>query len=187
MDTKIFSSLIVNEKITPHLELFLNKAFSFSSSSVQTTKWIAREKYRGGLIKKGLVKNALVKNGLDAITLNREVIYSGEEVYAHKEEDEFAAWLELIVHEQFHRNEIEKLGWVFWYFRYGIESLRKGYRNAPSEKRAYAVAMGDHCIMENFLKSDSGREFISVCKDEYLSQEEKNRMIERITVNVVGN
>lgn len=182
MDDQLFSTLINNGKITPHLELFLKTAFSFSSASVQSATWISRGNYKGSFIKKRMVKNALVKKGLDAITLNREIIYSGEDLYSSKEDGGYKAWLELIVHEQFHRNEIEKLGWVYWYFRYGYESLRYGYRNAPSEKRAYAVAMGDHCIMEKFLESDLGQEFIEVCKSEKLSLDEKSRRVVEIAV-----
>lgn len=163
--------------------IFLKTAFSFSPTSIISTNWIVREQFKRGFLKKWLVKNALIKKGLDAITLNREVIYSSSDLYSSDTDQGYNSWLELIVHEHFHRNEIEKLGWVYWYVRYGIESLRFGYRNAPSEKRAYAVAIGKGSVMEVFLKTDLGNEFIAICKNQNLAQEIKNDLIERIAMN----
>lgn len=180
MDLQKFSTLIHNGKITPHLAIFLNTAFSFSKSSINSTVWISMNNYRGGFIRNRIVKNALVKKRLEAITLNREVIYSSSDLYSAKSDGGFKSWLELIVHEQFHRNEIEKLGWVYWYSRYGIETLRFGYRNAPSEKRAYSVSMGNNCIMRTFLETDLGNEFVSICQNESLTQYQKNSLVEEI-------
>lgn len=183
MSNQLFSTLILDGKITPHLAIFLNTAFSFSESSINSTNWISLNDYKGGIIKNRIVGNALIKKKLDAITLNREVIYSSSDLYSSKPDDGYNAWIELIVHEQFHRNEIEKLGWVYWYSRYGIESLKFGYRNAPSEKRAYAISLGSNCIMKTFLETDLGKEFVSVCQDESLRQEEKNLLAEKIALN----
>jgi len=187
MDLQKFSSLIHNGKITPHLAIFLNTAFSFSISSINSTVWIPINNYKGGFIKNRIVKNALVKKKLDAITLNREVIYSSIDLYSSKTDDGYKSWLELIVHEQFHRNEIEKLGWVYWYSRYGVETLRYGYRDSPSEKRAYSIAMGDNSKMDKFLNTDLGNEFVSMCQDESLTQEEKNELAAEIALKVVKN
>jgi hypothetical protein len=182
MDLQKLSSLINNGKITPHLAIFLNRAFSFSTSSINSTLWIPLNNYKGGFIKNRIVKNALIKKKLDAITLNKEVIYSSLDLYSSKSDNGYQSWLELIVHEQFHRNEMEKLGWVYWYMRYGVESLRFGYRNAPSEKRAYTIAMGDNSKMETFLKTDLGNEFVAMCQDESLTQEQKNILAEGIAL-----
>jgi hypothetical protein len=184
MDLQLLSTLINNGKITPHLAIFLNTAFSFSPSSINSTLWIPLNNYRGGFIKNRIVKNALVKKRLDAITLNRELIYSTSDLYSSKSDKGYKSWIELITHEQFHRHEIEKMGWVYWYFRYGVESLRYGYRNAPSEKRAYEIAMGNNSIMEIFLNTDLGNEFVSVCQNEHLSQEQKNDLVKKIALSV---
>lgn len=185
MESSCFPSLIHTGKITPHLAIFLNTAFGLSKSSINSSIWIPLNNYKGGFIKNRIVKNALVKKGLDAITLNKEVIYSSD-LYIKNEDGGFNSWLELIVHEQFHRNEIEKLGWVYWYARYGIESLRYGYRNAPSEKRAYTIAMGNNSKMEVFLKTELGNEFVSICQNENLTQKEKNEWSEKIALNFLS-
>ncbi len=184
MDLQLLSTLIQNGKITPHLAIFLNTAFSFSPSSINSTLWIPLNNYKGGFIKNRIVKNALVKKRFDAITLNNEVIYSSIDLYSSKSDNGYKSWIELIVHEQFHRNEIEKLGWVYWYFRYGIESLRFGYRNAPSEKRAYSVSIGQKSKMEIFLNTDLGNEFVSICQNENLTQEQKNDLAKQIALSV---
>lgn len=186
MDLQKFSTLIKDGKLTPHLSIFLNTAFSFSKTSLNSTHWISLNEYKGGFIKNRIVQNALVKKKLDAITMNREVIYSHLDLYSSDSDNGYKSWLELIVHEQFHRDEIEKLGWVYWYSRYGIESLRFGYRNAPSEKRAYSVAMGDDSKMELFLNTDLGNEFVAVCQDASLSQEQKNKRVEEIALKAMN-
>ncbi len=184
MDLQLLSTLIQNGKITPHLAIFLNTAFSFSPSSINSTLWIPLNNYKGGFIKNSIVKNALVKKRFYAITLNREVVYSSSDLYSTKSDKGYKSWLELITHEQFHRHEIQKMGWVYWYFRYGAESLRYGYRNAPSEKRAYEIAMGDNSKMENFLNTDLGNEFVSICQNENLTQEQKNDLAKKIALSV---
>jgi hypothetical protein len=183
MDLQKFFTLFKNGKITPHLAIFLNTAFSFSPSSINSTLWIPLNNYNGGVIRNRIVKNALVKKRLDAITLNNEVIFSSSDLYSTKSDNGYKSWLELITHEQFHRHEIEKMGWVYWYFRYGVESLRYGYRNAPSEKRAYEIAMGNNSIMETFLNTDLGNEFVSVCQNENLTQEQKNDLAKKIALS----
>ena len=45
MDLQKLSSLINNGKITPHLAIFLNTAFSFSPSSINSTLWIPLNNY----------------------------------------------------------------------------------------------------------------------------------------------
>jgi hypothetical protein len=187
MDLQKFSTLIHNGKITPHLAIFLNTAFSFSKSSIHSTVWIPLKDYKGGFIKNRIAKNALVKKGLNAITLNREVIYSSLDLYFSNSDNGYKSWMELIVHEQFHRNEIKKMDWVYWYFRYGIEAWRYGYRNSPSEKRAYSISMGHNSNMEVFLKSDLGNEFVSICQDESLNQEQKNRLAREIAFQAKQN
>ena len=184
MDLQKLSSLINNGKITPHLAIFLNTAFSFSPSSINSTLWIPLNNYKGGFIKNRMVKNALVKKRFYAITLNREVVYSSSDLYSSKSDKGYKSWIELITHEQFHRHEIEKMGWVYWYFRYGLESLRYGYRNAPSEKRAYEIAMGNNSKMKIFLNTDLGNEFVSVCQNENLTQEQKNDLAKQIALSV---
>lgn len=184
MDLQLLSTLIYNGKITPHLAIFLNTAFSFSTSSINSTLWISLNNYNKGFIKNSIVKNALVKKRLDAITLNNEVIYSSSDLYSSKPDNGYKSWIELITHEQFHRHEIQKMGWVYWYFRYGVESLRFGYRSAPSEKRAYEIAMGNNSKMENFLNSDLGNEFVSICQNENLTQEQKNDLAQQIALSV---
>lgn len=186
MDSKEFSTLISYGKITPHLAIFLNTAFSFSKSSINSTIWIPLNNYKGGIIKNSIVKNALLKKKLDAITLNREVIYSGSDLYSSKIDSGYKSWMELIVHEQFHRNEIEKLGWVYWYSRYGIEVMRFGYRDSPSEKRAYSVSMGNNSQMEVFFDTDLGNEFVAICQNISLAQNEKNLLAKKMALKFLS-
>ena len=186
MDLQLLSTLIQNGKITPHLSIFLNKTFSFSKSSIDSTTWITLNNYKGGFIKNSIVKNALVKKRFSAITLNKEVIYSSSDLYSTKSDNGYKSWLELITHEQFHRHEIQKMGWLYWYFRYGIEALRYGYRNAPSEKRAYEIAMGDNSKMKFFLNTDLGNEFIAICQNENFTQEQKNKLAQEIALSLLN-
>ena len=178
------SSLISKGKVASHVNILLSIGFGLSSASISETRWVKfkdlesesytqLERYSSSI--------ALYDKGNDAMTYQKDVVYKNEKLSSNEKKD-YSDWLNMIAHEQTHRSEIHEQGWASWVIDYKIDTDKWGYEHSDAEMRAYSNGMRDFSLMNKFLDSPLGQEFLDMSQNNNLSQTQKNNLATAISL-----
>lgn len=140
-------------RLAPPVVALLHQALKYRVEPLRQTRWRPVRR---------------VPRDMNAITIYRNVYYSEKRARDWR----FADWFHLIVHEQFHREEIgdELPGALRWYAAYAAGWARAGfsYRENPFEARAYAAGCSSQSLAAELVAFRNG-EALRLLRDDRLT------------------